>query len=198
MTTLHDFAARMEALGPQGLTAVIRPEFERLTQDIVRRSQRGVRDIFRQRSGQLRRSSEANLEEQNGQLAIRARNRARYARAQELGGVIEPVTSKFLRIPTENAMTAQGIDKMPGPLRATAPEGFFQLVRTKAGRLMLVHDVGGRNARSEIWYWLVPRVTLPPRPFLRPAVDEAMKVASTRIAKAIRRALQQPEQGGTV
>lgn len=78
----------------------------------------------------------------------------------EVGGAI--AGRQFLRIPTSAALTAGGIDRFKGMSARDIPDSF--LVRTKAGRLWVAREVGGKNSRRvEFLYLLKRSVTLRPR-----------------------------------
>jgi hypothetical protein len=78
----------------------------------------------------------------------------------ETGGTI--AGKQFLRIPTSAALTAGGVDRFRGMSARDIPDSF--LVRTKAGKLWVVRETGGKNSRKlEFLYLLVRSVTLRPR-----------------------------------
>lgn len=148
--------------------------------------------VLNPRTGNLRRSL-ASFVEAESALKLRGVLRAgggardvRYARIHEEGGTILPVNARALAIPTKFAQTAVGASKYASPrqvpgLRYVWPKG--------SPRGYLIRDVGGRNARSEIWFILVGRVTMPARPYLAPSRDEAARDIGTRMARAAHRAL---------
>jgi uncharacterized membrane protein YgcG len=93
-----------------------------------------------------------------------------YALIQELGGVIEPKNTKYLAIP----MT-------PLARNAGSPRNLTGLafVQSLKGQPMLVDENSG-----EVHYLLRLSVTIPARPYLRPAADVTYPQLAANIAKA--------------
>lgn len=85
------------------------------------------------------------------------------ARANEYGVTIKPKNKKFLALPTENA-------------RGKRPRDFgdqLKFIPIQGGtKGLLVKEVGGRRARSEVFFILVKSVTIPERSFLRAGFDK--------------------------
>lgn len=99
----------------------------------------------------------------------------RYALMMEVGGVIKPKRAKFLAIPlTPEARIAGSPRRMPG----------LAYVQSKNGQPMLIDSTSG-----DAQYLLRDSVTIPARPYLRPAAD----VHYPRMAAEIRKAF---EKGG--
>jgi phage gpG-like protein len=93
-----------------------------------------------------------------------------YAAIHEFGGTIKPKAGKYLAIPVTAAARQAGSPRSMGGLH-------FQLV---AGGAALV-DEGG-----DIQYVLKTSVTIPARPYVRPALDEHGQEAVGEVAKAIK------------
>lgn len=93
-----------------------------------------------------------------------------YALIHELGGVIEPKNTKYLAIP----MT-------PLARKAGSPRNLTNLafVQSLKGQPMLVDDESG-----EVHYLLRLSVTIPARPYLRPAGDAQYPELAGNIRKA--------------
>ncbi len=93
-----------------------------------------------------------------------------YALIQELGGVIEPKNTKYLAIPVTD------LARKAGSPRVLANLAFVQSIK---GQPMLVDDESG-----EVHYILKRSVTIPARPYLRPAGDVAYPELAANINKA--------------
>lgn len=102
-----------------------------------------------------------------------------YALIHELGGTIEPKNAKFLAIPvTETARRAGSPRNMSGLAYAQTAKGQPVLLNSESG---MVH------------YLLRKSVTIPARPYLRPAAD----VKYPELPSNIRKAWQKNAPGGT-
>lgn len=98
-----------------------------------------------------------------------------YGAKLETGGDILPKNGKLLRVPLAAAKTANGVDRYAGQsFRNTGlPEGLKVIARP--GRTPLIVKIleKKRNARWELWYALVPKVTIKPHPWFSSAVRAA-------------------------
>lgn len=93
-----------------------------------------------------------------------------YALIHELGGVIEPKNTKYLAIPmTQLARNAGSPRNLSG----------LAFVQSLKGQPMLVDDETG-----EVHYLLRLSVTIPARPYLRPAADAKYPELAGNIRKA--------------
>ena len=101
-----------------------------------------------------------------------------HVKALEFGDTIKPKTGQYLRIPTENAQTASGVDRYTGMSIRAIPN--TRLVRTKAGKLWAVRTVGkGAGRHSEYLYLLVRSVKMPKKAlFANTAHDIDAKLVS--------------------
>lgn len=103
-----------------------------------------------------------------------------HARVQELGGTIKPVNGSFLAIPLTSAAKKHASPKeYPDELH---------FVGTNAGGVLM-------NDADEPIYAMKTSVTLPPRPFLRPAMDEHKSEIKAAMAAVINDAIRE-EAGG--
>lgn len=102
----------------------------------------------------------------------------RYARIHELGGTIRPKRAKNLAIPTDAAKTGAGVSRVPSP-RDMA----LSWAPTNNGPGMLVDESGTPM------FILRKSVTIPARPYLRPALDGAVQGFRARLGTAMARAL---------
>ena len=99
-----------------------------------------------------------------------------YALIHEIGGTIVPKRAKFLTVPvTENAKRAGSPRNMPS----------LHFGKTKGGQPVLL-DQSGR-----VQYLLRKKVTIPARPYLRPAAD----LIYPQLAANIRRAWKKYKPG---
>jgi len=121
------------------------------------------------RSGRLRSSIRAEVRP-GFVLALMAGSQkdVKYAALQEWGGTVKPKKSRHLAIPLPAARTAAGVSRYPSP---RAVPGLFFL-KSKAGNLLLVQRDGDKIRPM---YVLKDRVTVPARPYLRPALETARK-----------------------
>lgn len=97
--------------------------------------------------------------------------------------VIRPKKGRYLRIPLPEALTKAGVDRYPGPLRETGA-GIFRFQQTEKGQPILVHI-----ATNQPWYLLRTSVTIAPRPFLAPAVEEEAAKFPDRAGKRLTAAI---------
>jgi len=145
------------------------------------------------RSGHLRRS--IGHETDTGALTVKVGPLAAakggdgtpiaYAAIHEFGGTIKPKRGKWLTIPSELAMTPAGVPRYPSA--RDVPGLRFQPI--DGSRALLVKDRKGRRARSEVWYYLVRSVTMPARPYLRPAASVSRNRFQRTIENHVSRAL---------
>lgn len=154
-------------------------------------AKRNVATVLNVRSGHLRRSITGFVRDtpDGPEAVIRAGGRlpdspvdVRYARTHEYGATIVPTRGQYLRIPLPPALTGAGVDRFGGPLRVMAPDT-FTVLRARNGGLFLKHKRTGA-----LWYKLVRSVTIRPRPFLRPAAEDAAERFPRYFAAALTRA----------
>ncbi|WP_225205385.1 hypothetical protein [Novosphingobium huizhouense] len=93
-----------------------------------------------------------------------------YALIHELGGTIEPKNAKFLSVPVSEAAKRAGSPRNMGNL------AYVQSIK---GQPMLVDQHSGK-----VHYILKKRVTIPARPYLRPAADAKYPELAANIRKA--------------
>jgi hypothetical protein len=107
---------------------------------------------------------------------------APYARIQEFGGVINAKPGKFLPVPISNAARRVRAGTKGASLKTSGTP--MRIVRTKTGKLMLVRDLGGRSARTEVLFVLKRQVRMPARPYMGPiARDPRTLAAMIRVFK---------------
>lgn len=167
---LADVQRRLPALLLQGATEAAL-EGERL-------AKLNTTTLLRVRTGRLR-NTVSGTAEVNGDEAVITlsaggrgqRGPVPYGRIQEEGGTIKPVNGRFLAIPVGHALTAAGVARYPSP--RDVPGLRFVPIRGGAmGRL--VRDVGGRRARTDLYFLLVRSVTIRPKRYLATARDQLL------------------------
>jgi len=94
-----------------------------------------------------------------------------YAAIHEFGGTITPKNSKFLAIPIGN-------------LKGSPRKHKLRVAQTLKGQYILVDDSGKAQ------YLLRRSVTISPRPYLRPALDENEHEIKKRIRDELRRVFE--------
>lgn len=108
-----------------------------------------------------------------------------YAAIQEFGGKITAKGRGMLPIPIhplakQRARMGRGPRSFP----------FLVLVKNRKGTVMLVKNVGGRNARAEIFYILKKSVVIPARPYFFPQTRNPATLSEMQAAFA--------QEGGAV
>jgi HK97 gp10 family phage protein len=103
-----------------------------------------------------------------------------HAMIQEMGGVIKPVSAQFLAIPKNASARKVG-----------SPRNYPEAL----------HFVGGGNggvlmdSSNSVIYVLTKAVTIPPRPFLRPAMDEHQAEIENAIGAVLKKAIEENANG---
>ena len=105
-----------------------------------------------------------------------------YAKIHEYGGTIVPKKAKFLAIPITDAARRQGPREFPGKLHVVATD-------TKTSRITM-HSAVLADEAGTPQYALVRSVTIPARPYLRPAIDEHRSAIQGAFAANVRRAIE--------
>ena len=140
------------------------------------------------RSGNLRSSirGEARLTGKKAEVILSVSG-APYAKTHEQKGrlgtkvTITPKRSKYLAIPIGPAKTLAQHGRVPGP---RSMQGQLAFVQSLKGQPLLVHvDTG------EPWFLLRRSVTIPSRPFMKPALDHIAGQAPTVLGSELRRLL---------
>ena len=126
------------------------------------------------RTGRLKRSLTAGKPFSTGALswAIHVGTNVIYAAIQEFGGIIKPKDAKHLAIP---------IGDLKGSPRQY-PD--LHIAKTRSGTWLLM------DGQGKVQYVLKDSVTIPARPYLRPALQEKHKVIPTIILRSIMGALK--------
>ena len=156
------------------------------------------------RSGRLR----ASLNEGDRDLIYRVEDRQAqvvgtvgtnvvYAAIHETGGIIRPIHGRYLAVPTMLALSASGVLK-PQYNRPLKEIPGLVIIRTKSGVLFAQErqPAMGRQRRSiaRALFWLVRKVTIPPRPYLGPALRRSGPAITGLFAAALR-AVERQLQG---
>lgn len=142
----------------------------------------------RVRSGVLRRSirGELDIEGDGVVLGLSAGDNGtaaeRYAMLQERGGRIVPRDGQWLAIPTGPALTGAGVARYSSARQVAG----LRVQPIRGGTMgLLVKDVGGRRARSEVWFYLVRSAQVPATRFLARAWEPTVADARTEAQRAL-------------
>lgn len=179
-TTVLEFGLNLEA-GARQLAADLRRELVAAALVAEAEAKQNATTTLNVRSGRLRRSIQGFVEDspEGPVLKLRAGGGAqdvKYARIHELGGIVRAKNGPFLAIPLGPAKTAAGVARyatardMPG----------LALAQSKDGQYMLV-----KGATGEAAFLLRQQVTIPARPYLRPALDIAMDRLRSRLGATV-------------
>lgn len=103
-----------------------------------------------------------------------------HAMLQEFGGVVKPINAKFLAIPATDMAR-----KIGSPRNYSAKLHF--LGSASGGVLM--------DASGTVIYALKKAVTVPPRPYLSPAIDEHKDEIQAAMGAVINRAFEEANSG---
>lgn len=150
-----------------------------------------ARSVMRVRSGNLWRSITGTTEQRGASLDLHLRagggdKDVSYAALQEYGGTVTPKKGKFLAIPVGPALNPAGSAKYASP--RDVPDLRFVSIHGGAKGL-LVRDVGGRKARTDIWYVLVRWVYVRPKSFIGQPFGAMVERAPDRMERALHDAL---------
>lgn len=190
--TPEEFAGRLAA-APRELRATVGRETRRSAATIETEARLSVSGrVLRVRSGRLRASIVARVEQDADGLTLTARAGGRgplgasvvYAAAHEYGARIRPVRARMLAIPLPAALTRAGVARYVSPLRQTAA-GQLYLSRSASGALLLRSTGTGREPLFLLRY----QVRIPARPYLGPAVEAERPRLVARLGDAVRVAL---------
>lgn len=144
--------------------------------------------LLRVRTGLLRNSIQGRAVQvatgaTGWELQLRAGNdrEVRYARIQELGGVVRPRTARYLAIPQDPgpALTGAGVSRYESPRQVPG----LSVAVSRSGKLRLV-DEDGRT-----WYHLVKQVRIRRKLYLRRAFDAVERKMPQRLADAVMKSL---------
>ena len=115
-------------------------------------------------SGALRRSVQTDLSELRSKLLARVGPGMVYSAIQEFGGTIKPVKAKALAVPI--GKKGREVVIPPGGLRSLN----LTFVKRKSGKPPVLLDQDG-----DVVFVLLSSVTLPPRPYVRPALKKVRR-----------------------
>ena len=106
-----------------------------------------------------------------------------YAKVQEYGATITPRNAMFLAIPIGEALTGAGVAKFgPRDIEASGYDGSF--VRTGPSGNKIIY--GKRGNEVVPLFVLVSSVTIPARPFARPALQGMQTTIHETLAACLR------------
>ena len=181
---IEEFGDRLSRAASGELKKRLKTALVEVQMDAVRQAVIFATARMRTRTGALRGSIRAGfvkVDPDGIAVSIRAgagSKNIKYARIQELGGTIKG--KPYLRIPMEPALTGSGVDRYSGKLRTEAP-GVFRVVRTKKGKLFLVH-----NETNEFWYVLKRSVKIKGKHYLKDGLGRAAGRAADPVIGAFK------------
>lgn len=192
--TPADFAAKLQRIATEVVGEVISLSTKETALRMERNAKKRVSNqTLRVRTGHLRRSIRGFVRSEAGaiEMVVAAGgvtpqgDSVPYAAVFEAKAptVIRPKKGRYLRIPLPDALTKAGVDRYPGPLRETGA-GIFRFQQTQKGQPILIHIKTGKP-----WYLLRTSVTIAPRPFLAPAVEEEAAQFPDRAGKRLTAAI---------
>jgi len=172
---LDQYADRLRKVADQ-LDDVLRPVLVKGALQMERTAKENVSGrVLKVRTGRLRASIQAKAE--GLRITLQAggsggTGEVKYARIHEEGGVIVPKNGRYLAIPLPAARTAAGVSRFASP-RDVPGLTFVQSLR---GQPMLVATTRTKTGRAGKAYGvpmflLRTSVTIPQRPYLKPAFD---------------------------
>jgi len=103
-----------------------------------------------------------------------------HAMIQEMGGVIKPVSAQFLAIPQNDSARKVGSPR-------NYPDELHFVGSGSGGVLM--------DSGNVVIYVLTKAVTIPPRPFLRPAMDEHQADIEKAMGAVLEKAIKENASG---
>ena len=148
---------------------------------------------IRRRTGNLARSVEAVYEMSSGLPRLRVgvfRSPAvKYARILEYGGDILPKRAKALAFPVGNrAVTPAGVSKFDSPRNYPGTLSYIPIRNPKGNAVALLVDSRDLQMKTmSATYLLLRKVSIKPRPFLRPGVMAYLPTLTREISVEIRR-----------
>ena len=183
MITLQQRAAQLDALVQGGLVRHLHQEVVAASIEGESHAKKLATQRLRVRTGRLRASIQAEVQESANTLRLTLRagqKQIPYAALQEYGGTITPKGGRFLAIPADVAQTGAGVSRYSSP--RDVPGLRFVSIRGGAAGL-LVKDLGGKNTRSQIWFYLVRRVRVRPTFYMRDAAAFTRQSLMNRISR---------------
>lgn len=136
--------------------------------------------LSKKTTGGLAANRSVEVKNESGKVVGTLTFHSNHARLHELGGVIKPVSAKFLAIPlTDGARKAQSPRNYPDKLHFAGGGG---------GGVLL-------DSNGAAIYALKTAVTMPARPFLRPAIDEHQDEIEQAMGAALKKAIEEAAGG---
>lgn len=115
--------------------------------------------------------------------------RIAYGAIQEFGGTVKPVYAKHLWVKNFQDIDSQFKRWMPRDFmsaKARDPAHFKLFKNPHTGRLIAAYQANGASpGQTQALFELVDKVTLPERPYIRPAVQEAYRKLPDIIARRV-------------
>lgn len=185
--TPADLSARLDLLA-RTLPDQLRRALTVAALDAEAQAKQNATSKLNVRTGRLRASIRGTVEQDGGggfSIVLRAGTpdggAVPYARIQEEGGTIRPKKSRFLKIPVGPALTRAGVPRLP-PRRGAGGDG-LRFVPRGAGGVLVAPD-------GQVWFVLKRSVTIPARPYLRPALEAVQPRLADDLVRLVRRAVE--------
>ncbi len=145
--------------------------------------------VLHVRSGRLRASvTAAPPVDEGADIVVRVGPHVIYARIHEFGGTIYPTRAQFLTIPMQAALTGAGVARFTARDLISSPQigGFTRTFF----RNHVLYGVSGTRGKPVPGFALKQSVTIPERPYLRPALAEKRGEIVQLLAASVERALK--------
>jgi hypothetical protein len=196
---LEQFQHDLKVLGTGGVRRIVLKVVQTAGLSAQAKAQAAVTggNPLHTRSGRLRQSIGYRVQDQTNAVLLHlyagggGRGEVKYAASHEYGATIRPVRGKFLAIPVGPALTGAGVARFsPRDLQ-------LRFIATRSGGILVLkteqRTAGGRLKRGGAvgtpYFVLVREVTIPKRPYLRPALEDAAHKLGPELAQHVRTAV---------
>ena len=166
--TIDQFAEKLRSLGEDVRGKALANSALAGAKVISNAARENIKEQGLIRTRTLSRSlTEQVIEQSADYVEVEVGTNLEYAAIHEYGGTIRPKSSKYLAIP---------VGSYTG---SPSKHGDLKLRKTANGNLVMV------DASGSVQYVLKSSVTIPARPYLRPAVDENQEEIIETVAKSL-------------
>lgn len=182
--TMQEFVAALRE-APRELSAELRKVFGRAAAVGEREAALNATTRLRVRSDRLRSSIRSKVTGKGSTMSLtlsagggRGAKEVKYARIQELGGIVRPKRGQWLSIPSGSNRTAAGVPRVASP--RDVPDLYF--VR-KGDKLLAFSEANG------LMFVLVRQVTITAKHYLRDGARAAVEEIEDGVVDAVRSVL---------